>query len=134
MGRQRFDTLLSDVGHSGVKEVFSRETPEGLAFFRAVDMVKKQAQRRRVHQSLESVDVPSKSRNHDFGTARREALQEAIKRSLSPREAALIQNTLSGMTPSEIADQWGVTPKTVSNEKSRVLQKLRDALSQHELN
>jgi RNA polymerase sigma factor (sigma-70 family) len=105
-----------------------------MAFFRAVDMVKKQAQRQRVYQSLESVDMPSASRNQDSGTAQREALQEAIKHTLSPREAALIQDTLLGKTPSEIADQWGVTPKTVSNEKSRVLQKLRDALAQHELN
>jgi DNA-binding CsgD family transcriptional regulator len=33
-----------------------------------------------------------------------------------------------GKTPSEIALQWGVAPKTVSNEKTRVIQKLRDAL------
>jgi DNA-binding CsgD family transcriptional regulator len=134
LGRQRFDTLVADVGHSGVKEVFSRETSEGLAFFRAVDMVKKRAQRERAHQSLESVDVPSASRNRGTGAAWRDALQEAIEHNLSPREAALIQDTLMGKTPAEIADQWGVAPKTVSNEKSRVLQKLRDALANHEMN
>jgi RNA polymerase sigma factor (sigma-70 family) len=134
LGRQRFDSLISDVGNSGVKQVFSRETSEGMAFFRAVDMMKKRAQRERLHQSLESVDVHSASRGQDSGAARRDALQDAIKRTLSPREATLIQHTLMGMSPSEIADQWGVTPKTVSNEKSRVLQKLRDALAQHEMN
>ena len=46
----------------------------------------------------------------------------------NPREAALIQATLQGETPAEIAQKWGVAPKTVSNEKSRVIQKLRDAL------
>jgi DNA-binding CsgD family transcriptional regulator len=35
---------------------------------------------------------------------------------------------LQGKTPAEIAQQWGVAPKTVSNEKTRVIQKLRDAL------
>jgi DNA-binding CsgD family transcriptional regulator len=134
LGRQRFDSLVSDVSHSGVKDVFSRETDEGLAFFRAVDMVKKRAQRERVHQSLDSIDVPAQT--HDLGprAARRTALLEAIEHSLSPREASLIQDTLMGKTPAEIAFQWGVAPKTVSNEKSRVIQKLRDALAQHELN
>jgi len=134
MGRQRFDTLVSEVGQWGVKEIFSRETSEGLAFFRAVDMVKKRSQRERVHQSLESVDVPAAASNHGAGATRRDALLEAIEHTLNPREAALIQDTLMGKTPAEIAYQWGVAPKTVSNEKSRVLQKLRDVLADHEMN
>ncbi len=133
MGRQRFDVLLVDVGQSGIREVLSRETTAGLAFFRAVDMVKKRAQRERVHQSLDSVDVPSSIR--DRGTAAwRDALREAIDHKLSPREAALIQDTLMGKTPAEIALSWGVAPKTVSNEKSRIFQKLRDVLADHEMN
>jgi len=134
MGRQRFDTLVADVGHWGVKEVFSRETSEGVNFFRAVDMVKKRAQRERIHQSLESVDVPSAPREQATSAARRDALREVIDQTLNPREAALIQDTLMGKTPAEIAQQWGVAPKTVSNEKTRVLQKLRDVLANHELN
>ena len=58
----------------------------------------------------------------------REALSEAISHSLSPREASLINETLMGKTPAEIALHWGVAPKTVSNEKTRVLAKLRDML------
>ncbi len=134
MGRQRFDSLVSDVGRSGVRDVFSRETSDGLAFFRAVDMVKKRAQRERVHQSLDSVEVPSASRDQDVRARWRDALEEAIDQALSPREAALIKDTLKGKTPAEIAVQWGIAPKTVSNEKTRVLQKLRDVLAQHELN
>ena len=34
LGRTQFDVLISDVGHSGIKDVFSRETSEGLDFFR----------------------------------------------------------------------------------------------------
>jgi DNA-binding CsgD family transcriptional regulator len=132
MGRPRLDSLLAEVGQSGIKDVFSRETSEGVAFFRAVDMVKKRAQRERVHLSLDSFEVSSAN---DPGTAaRRDALQEAIAHKLSPREAALIQDTLLGKTPAEIALSWGVAPKTVSNEKSRIFQKLRDVLADHELN
>ena len=134
LGRSRFDALVGDVGRWGIRDVFTRETSDGLAFFRAVDMVKKRAQRERVHQSIENVDVPAARGAGSDGAAMRAALQDAISRSLNPREASLIHETLLGKTPSEIAAQWGVTAKTVSNEKSRVFQKLREALVDHELN
>lgn len=134
LGRGQFDAVVSDVGHCGVKEVFSRETTDGLSFFRAVDMVKKRAQRERSHQSLESLDVATEDQNAGGGAALRAALREAIQQTLSPREAALIHDTLMGKTPAEIAVQWGVAPKTVSNEKTRVLQKLRSALADYEMN
>ena len=103
MGRGRFDGLVTDVGNWGVKDTFSRETSDGLAFFRAVDMVKKRAQRERIHQSLDSVDVASEDRRSGTGTSLREALKEAIDQTLNPREAALIEDTLMGKTPAEIA-------------------------------
>jgi RNA polymerase sigma factor (sigma-70 family) len=134
LGRQRFDALVGEVGNWGIRDVFSRETSEGVAFFRAVDMVKKRAQREKVHLSLDSVDVPSNAGDQRTGATLRAALQDAIDQNLSPREAALIHDTLMGKTPAEIAQQWGVAAKTVSNEKSRVLQKLREALVDHELN
>ena len=134
VGRGSFDSLIADVGNWGIKEVFTRETSEGVAFFRAVDMVKKRAQRERIHQSLDSLDVAGPTNELGDGANRKQALQEAIEHSLNPREAALIQDTLMGKTPAEIAEGWGVAPKTVSNEKTRVLQKLRLALADHEMN
>lgn len=127
-GRSRFEGMLGDVGLWGVKDVFSKETPEGLDFFRAVDMIKKRAQRERSYQSLEMAQSVAAPSELDVTSDRRKALLEAIDTSLNPREAALIQDTLMGKTPAEIAEQWGVAPKTVSNEKTRVLQKLRDLL------
>lgn len=127
LGRARFDGLLGDVGRGGVKDVFTRETTEGVDFFRAVDMVKKRAQRERVHQSLDSIDVAGPSNDLEKRSWR-DSLQEAIDDSLSPREASLIYETLKGKTPAEIALHWGVAPKTVSNEKTRVIQKLRTVL------
>ncbi len=134
MGRGQFDNLVTDVGQWGIKDVFSRETSTGVAFFRAVDMVKKRAQRERVHQSIESVDLAGENGQRGSQATLRDALHEAIQHNLSPREAALIQDTLMGKTPAEIAVQWGVAPKTVSNEKTRVLQKLRSALADYEMN
>lgn len=134
LGRGQFDALVSDVGHWGVKDVFSRETSDGRSFFRAVDMVKKRAQRERSHQSLELIDVASEDQASGSRAALRAALREAIQQTLSPREAELIHDTLMGKTPAEIATQWGVAPKTVSNEKTRVFQKLRTALADYEMN
>ena len=131
LGRTQFDALISDVGQSGIKDVLSRETNEGLDFFRAVDMIKKRALRERAYQSLDSMDAPVTSGNSET-RAWSEALREAIDHTLSPREASLINETLMGKTPAEIALHWGVAPKTISNEKTRVLQKLRDVLlAQH---
>ncbi len=93
----------------------------------AVDMVKKRAQRERVYQPIDVMDVPACSGTSET-LAWRDALREAIDHNLSPREASLIKDTLMGKTPAEIALHWGVAPKTISNEKARVLQKLRGVL------
>lgn len=128
LGRGRFDGLLADIGESGIREVLSRETPEGPDFFRAIDTVKKRAQREKTFQPIDAVDVADASAAAPGQAEWRGALLEAIEQSLNPREAALIQATIQGETPAEIAQKWGVAPKTVSNEKSRAIQKLRDAL------
>jgi RNA polymerase sigma factor (sigma-70 family) len=129
LGRSKFDQLLGQVGTSGIRDVLSRETPEGPDFFRAVDTVKKRAQRERTFQPLdEKADLVSNTGAGSLSNEWRGALQEAIDQSLSPREAALIYATIKGETPQEIASQWGVAPKTISNEKTRVIQKLREFL------
>ena len=129
LGRDRFDQLLGEVGQVGIRDVLSRETADGPDFFRAVDTVKKRAQRERTYQPLDSVDASSMNRPNESAAEWKDSLQEAILSSLSPREAALIRATLQGETPAEIAHQWGIAPKTVSNEKTRALQKLREVLA-----
>jgi DNA-binding CsgD family transcriptional regulator len=130
LGRDGFDHLVEDIGHQGVRQVLNAETSEGPDFFRAVDMVKKRAQREKSFQSLDAYPTEVAAPiGWDGATADwRGALNEAIDRSLSSREADLIRATLQGKTPAEIAAQWGVAPKTVSNEKTRAIQKLREAL------
>jgi DNA-binding CsgD family transcriptional regulator len=128
LGRDRFDNLVSDVGQHGIRDVLSRETPEGPDFFRAIDTVKKRAQREKSFQPLDGQADTVATSASQSDADRRGALHEVIARQLNPREAALIYETLKGATPAEIAHQWGVAPKTVSNEKTRVFQKLRDAL------
>jgi len=128
LGRDRFDGLVRDVGRTGIRDVLSRETPEGPDFFRAIDTVKKRAQRERSFQALDHADAVAAPARDGPDAPWRAVLHEAIARTLNPRETALIQATLQGKTPAEIAQQWGVAPKTVSNEKTRAFQKLRDFL------
>ena len=51
----------SDIGESGIREVLSRETPEGPDFFRAIDTVKKRAQREKTFQPIDAVEVADDS-------------------------------------------------------------------------
>jgi hypothetical protein len=123
-GRDGFEQIMGEVGDRGIREVFSRDTVEGPDFFRAVDAVKKRAQRLRPRVSLEDAgEVSAPVAENQFYY--REALEQAIARHLNDREADLVWATLRGETPMEIAEHWGLTPKTVSNEKCRVFQKLR---------
>jgi hypothetical protein len=128
VGRDDFDLMLADIGRVGVSGVLNRDTSLGPDFFRAVDMVKKRAQRQRAFVPLDQVDLAENERTGD-GDSWRNALDDAIDRKLETREADLIRATLEGFTPAEIAQKWGLAPKTISNEKSRVFQKLREALT-----
>ena len=90
LGRDRFDHLMAEVGQSGIREVLSRETADGPDFFRAIDTVKKRAQRERTLPAAgRRLDEPA--RESPTRSDWRGVLQEAIQSALNPREAALIQ-------------------------------------------
>jgi RNA polymerase sigma factor (sigma-70 family) len=133
MGRPGFDRLAGEVGRHGVREVLNRDTADGPDFFRAVDMVKKRAQRERSHQPLDERVAELAAVSGTDGASEsatwRGALNDAIDHHLNAREASLIRDTLLGKSPAEIASSWGVAPKTVSNEKTRAIHKLREALT-----
>jgi hypothetical protein len=127
-GHEHFHRLLGDIDRLGISGVLGRETTEGLDLFRAIDRVKMRARRERRTQSLDAANTIASRHRDDLKAQGRGDLHEAIGLLLGPREAALIDATLQGQTPAEIAARWGVAPKTVSNEKPRVLHKLRDGL------
>lgn len=131
LGRTGFDRLLSDIGGHGIREVLSRETLEGPVFFRAIDAVKKRAQREHSYNSLDDAPFDPEAAAGPSDSARH--LDEAIHLTLNPREAELIRSTLAGESPAEIAERWGVAAKTVSNEKTRAFSKLRDFLTNDSL-
>ena len=133
LGRPAFDQMVTAVGRQGIPQVLNRDSQLGPDFFRAVDMIKKRALRQRTFLALDEQPEPaaqttSTTLGGDGADTWRGVLNEAINRTLNPREANLIRATLQGFSPAEIAQQWGLAPKTVSNEKTRALAKLREAL------
>jgi RNA polymerase sigma factor (sigma-70 family) len=128
--RDDFDNLVGEIGNLGIREVVNRESDQGPPFFRAVDTIKKRAQRERCFQPLDLYEGIASPGEDDAQSRQREALREAIDESLTPREADLICATLDGKTPAEIAAEMGLTAKTISNEKCRVIQKLREILAE----
>ncbi len=128
-GSASFEGMLAQVGKLGVREVLNQDTSDGPDFFRAIDTVKKRAQREKTYQTLDEGANIAGAGTDGASANWSSALHEAIAENLNPREAALIHATIQGQTPAEIAQQWGVAPKTVSNEKTRAIQKLRDALT-----
>src|SRR5262249_53128381 len=61
LGRDRFDNMVEDIGRVGIRDVLSRETAEGPDFFRAIDMVRKRAQRERSAMPIDAIDVADAS-------------------------------------------------------------------------
>ena len=71
LGRPQFDSVMAEVGHSGIRGVLSRETAEGPDFFRAVDAVKKRAQRERSFQPLDTIEVVASPQEDETQSQRR---------------------------------------------------------------
>jgi DNA-binding CsgD family transcriptional regulator len=132
-GRDRFEDVAIEVGRMGLNRLTDRNDLTGLDFLRALDQVKKQAQRqqRKSPASLSELTEPVvKSR---YETAESVAIGRDLERfileTLDPREVELVMASIGGDSPSDIAARWGVSPKTVSNIKSEALSKLRSSLA-----
>lgn len=132
-GRDRFEDVAAEVGRTGLNRLIDRNDLMGLDFLRALDQVKKQAQRqqRKAAASLSALaDTPGRdwSDAPDLQALGRD-LENTIAARLDPRETDLIRATIAGDSPADIAARWGVSPKTVSNLKSEIISKLRPILT-----
>lgn len=132
-GRDRFEDVAAEVGRSGLDRLTDRQEPAGLDFLRALDQVKKQAQRQQRKTpvslaALAEIDGRDCTDTPDSLTFVQD-LDEVIAESLDSREADVIMSTIAGDSPAEIAARWGVSPKTVSNVKSEAICKLRSSLA-----
>ena len=96
-------------------------------FLRAIDTVKKRAQRTRQYSEL-AADVPD-HRAADEGTADlREQVRRAAADVLSPRQQRIVELCAGGWNVPEIASELNTTPERVSDEKYKAIRKLRTHL------
>jgi len=107
--------------------MFQHESAERREFVRAIDTVKKRAQRSRktVRLAAEPVD-PRPDRGEEV-----EAIQRLLQASadcLSRRQQDIVRLSLSGYTVQEIASQLTLPPPRVSDEKYKAIGRLRAAM------
>ena len=124
-GAERFAATFEQAAEQRIDRTLSRETEPGREFLRVVDRVKKRFQREKYVGPL-ALDLPEpdEGRSPDLPAE----IADAVDACLTERERLVIRGALRRETPAETAARLGCRAKTVSNDKSRALAKLRAAL------
>ncbi|QDU19272.1 sigma-70 RNA polymerase sigma factor region 4 domain-containing protein [Urbifossiella limnaea] len=99
------------------------ETLERREFLRAIDAVKKRVQRARKVSPLS----PEVADRRGSNTVRddREAVAQAARQVLGPRQRRILELTAAGWAVPEIAGELGTTAERVSDEKYKAVRKLQ---------
>ena len=105
------------------------EGPERQEFLRAIDAVKKRTQRQ-LKRSVYLSDVVADTAHHQERRLQddREVVQTAAQEVLSERQQDILRLSFEGWAVQEIADQLGIAPERVSDEKYKAVRKLRQHL------
>ncbi|MFM7318606.1 MAG: sigma-70 family RNA polymerase sigma factor [bacterium] len=111
------------------------ESPERQELTRAIDAVKKQAQRLKRYLPLESSGEVVASRGSEKDPAETYALTELLRTArekvLTPRQDLIIELWSQGAAISEIAREIGMKVAQVSDEKYKAMVKLENFLSRY---
>src|SRR5262249_39799595 len=124
-----FSRLLERVESDAWDRVLQTEGDERREFLRAIDAVKKRTQRGRkwapgtVEQAADPRDQQERSRADD-----REAVQQAARELLSPRQQRILQMSFEGWSVQDIAAELRLPAARVSDEKYKAIHKLRGHL------
>jgi RNA polymerase sigma factor (sigma-70 family) len=125
--------LLQRIQPEGWDRVFKIEGDERREFLRAIDTVKKRAQRARKWGLADEDMVADR---HDAlersRASERDAVEQAAVELLSPRQQRIMQLSFEGWSVQEIADELTVGPERVSDEKYKAIRKLRAHLADGE--
>ncbi len=116
--------LLERLDPEAWELVLTQEREEHKEFIRAIDAVKKRAQRERQRLPLFEDRLPGEFDNQQL-KEERDAVQQAAGRLLSPRQQSILQMTCDGWTVADTARELALTPERVSDEKYKAVQKLR---------
>lgn len=102
------------------------ECEERREFLRAIDAVKKRAQRGRGRYVSLLGPVTDRRDLHDrFRADQRTAVADAAVDLLSPRQQCIVQKSFEGWSVQEIAKEMAVPAERVSDEKYKAIRKLR---------
>ncbi len=121
-----FQRLLERVPTAHWSQVFAAQAAERLEFLRAIDTVKKRVQRDRQRWGRMYEELPDRRGAAEQAQREtRELLQQAIDQTLSRRQQRIMERTCAGWSVAEIADELGLAPARISDEKYKALNKLR---------
>src|SRR5687768_13897208 len=121
--------LIQTIEVDSWSQVFKAEGEERQEFLRAIDAVKKRTQRQLKRSSYLNEVI------HDYGHGQQrqklddhEAVQHAAQEVLTPRQQSILRMSFEGWAVQDIADDLGVAPERVSDEKYKAIRKLRQHL------
>ena len=124
--------LLERVPVSSWNRALTNESEERREFLRAIDTVKKRHQRERARSTVLNQPVQDSRDSEERRAAdERQALLQAAGRVLTNRQQRILRLICEGYSIGDIADELGMTPERVSDEKYKAIHKLRDFFAEH---
>jgi len=126
-----FSRLLERLSADSWKQVLRSDGEERREFLRAIDAVKKRAQRARKYSgSLDAV-----ADRHEADTRRRAEERDLVRQTseelLTPRQQRILQLSFEGWSVQEIAEELRLPAERVSDEKYKAIRKLRSHLGEN---
>jgi RNA polymerase sigma factor (sigma-70 family) len=101
------------------------EGDERREFLRAIDAVKKRVQRGRKWVAYPDQVADDRTDPDKVRAEQREELRQAADELLSERQRLILQRSIEGYSVQEIAEELGVGPERVSDDKYKAIRKLR---------
>ena len=117
--------LLQRVDASRWSGMMNAESPDHREFIRAIDAVKKRAQRARQNARLVDEAQDSRGAREVARNDLRDQLSDAARMVLNPRQRRIVQLTCDGWSIPEIANELATSVERVSDEKYKAIRKLR---------
>ena len=122
-----FVRLLERVPETAWSRALQADGDERREFIRAIDAVKKRAQRARRYVAWDAIDEPVSDNPQQEKSDRRDALDRAAL-NLTERQQSIIADTMRGFSVPDIASRLSMTTERVSDEKYKAIRKLQSAV------
>src|SRR5207245_3824567 len=97
------------------------EGEEHREFLRAIDAVKKRTQRARKFTSAVELVADAREPGQRRLDEDREVLRQAAEELLSPRQQRILQLSMEGWSPNEVAEELSIPVERVSDEKYKAV-------------